>query len=212
MRFFAAEGGLAVLSVEYRLGPEHRFPRGHEDGIAAFGWAHANAVQLGIDPARIAVGGDSAGGGIAAAIGAFAESRELPRPAFAFLIYPAVDGRGDYPSRRMFDRDLPLTSQTIDWFAPRYADRADDDSPLFSPLLAPSPERLPPTYLLAAGFDPLLDEGRAYAERLRAAGVPIVYDLRPALSHAFVNLAGIVPAGRAALRDGIRAAAAALRS
>jgi acetyl esterase len=211
-RFFAAEGRIAVLSVEYRLGPEHRFPRGHEDGFAAFAWAQRSAAQLGIDPARIAVGGDSAGGGIAASIGALAEARGLTPPAYQFLIYPAVDARGDYPSRRDFDRGLPLTSETIAWFAPRYATRADDDSPLFSPLLAPAPERTPATYLLAAGFDPLLDEGQAYAERLRAAGARITYDLRPALSHAFVNLAGVVPDARRALRDGIRATAAALRA
>jgi acetyl esterase len=211
MRFFAAEGALAVLNVEYRLGPEHRFPRGHEDGFAAYAWALANAAQLGVDPARVAVGGDSAGGGIAASISAFAESRGLPPPAYQFLIYPSVDTRGDYPSRRSFDRGLPLTSETIAWFAPRYATREDDELPLLSPLLADAPERTPPTYLLAAGFDPLLDEGRAYADRLRGAGASVVYDLRPALSHAFVNLAGVVPAGRDALRDGIRATAAALR-
>jgi acetyl esterase len=211
MRFFAVEGRIAVLNVEYRLGPEHRFPRGHEDGFAAYAWAHATAAQLGVDPARIAVGGDSAGGGIAASIGAFAESRGLRPPAFQFLIYPSVDTRGDYPSRRSFNRGLPLTSETIAWFAPRYASREDDELPMLSPLLAPAPERTPPTYLLAAGFDPLLDEGRAYADRLRDAGVNVVYDLRPALSHAFVSLAGVVPAGRDALRDGIRATAAALR-
>ena len=212
MRFFAAEGEIAVLSVDYRLGPEHLFPRGHDDAFAAFAWAQREAAQLHIDPARIAVGGDSAGGGLAASISALARDRGLAPPAYQFLIYPAVDARGDYPSRREFDRGLPLTSETIAWFAPRYAMNDHHADPLFSPLLAPQPERTPPTYLLAAGFDPLLDEGRAFAERLRAAGVAVTYDLRPALSHAFVNLAGVVPDARRALRDGIRAAAAALRA
>jgi acetyl esterase len=90
--------------------------------------------------------------------------------------------------------------------------REHDAAGLFSPLLAPHPERTPPTYLLAAGFDPLVDEGRAYADRLRTAGVDVTYDLRPRLSHAFVNLAGVVPQARRALSDGIRATAAALRS
>ncbi|MDB5072455.1 MAG: Esterase/lipase [Candidatus Eremiobacteraeota bacterium] len=211
-RFFAAEGGIAVLSADYRLGPEHRFPRGHEDAFAAFAWVQREAAALGTDPARIAVGGDSAGGGLAAAIGAFAHERGLVPPAYQFLIYPAVDARGDYPSRRSFDHGLPLTSETIAWFAPRYATREHDAAALFSPLLAPHPERTPPTYLLAAGFDPLVDEGRVYADRLRTSGVDVTYDLRPALSHAFVNLAGVVPEARRALRDGIRATAAALRS
>jgi len=211
-RFFAAEGAIDVLSVEYRLGPEHRFPRGHDDAFAAFAWAQREAAQFGVDPARIAVGGDSAGGGLAASIGAFAHDRGLTPPAFQFLIYPAVDARGDYPSRRAFDHGLPLTSATIDWFAPRYATREDDAAPLFSPLLAAHPERTPPAYLLAAGFDPLVDEGRVYAERLRAAGVTVTYDLRPTLSHALVSLAGVVPEARRALRDGIRATAEALRA
>jgi acetyl esterase len=210
-RFFAAEGGIAVLSVEYRLGPEHRFPRAHEDAFAAFAWAQREAAALGVDPARIAVGGDSAGGGLAASLGAFAHERGLAPPAYQFLIYPGVDARGDYPSRRSFDRGLPLTSETIAWFAPHYAMREHDAAALFSPLLAPNPERTPPTYLLAAGFDPLVDEGRAYASQLRDAGVAVTYDLRPSLSHAFVNLAGVVPEARRALRDGIRATALALR-
>jgi acetyl esterase len=211
-RFFVAEGGIAVLSVEYRLGPEHRFPRGHEDAFAAFAWAQREAGALGVDAARIAVGGDSAGGGLAASISAFAEERGLKPPAYQLLIYPGVDGRGYYPSRRAFDRGLPLTSETIAWFAPRYTAEEERASPLFSPLLAPHPERTPPTYVLAAAFDPLLDEGRAYADRLRSAGVEVTYDLRPSLSHAFVNLAGVVPEARRALRDAIRATAAALRS
>jgi acetyl esterase len=211
-RFFAVQGQLAIVSVEYRLGPEHPFPRGAEDGIAAFAWAVRNAGELGTDAARTAVGGDSAGGTVAAAISAVAASRGLPRPAYQYLIYPGVDRRGDYASRRMFERGVPFTPATMEWFAANYAAGLDVDSPLASPLLAPHPEQNPPTYLLAAGFDPLVDEGKAYAERLRAAGVDVTYDLRPSLSHAFVNLAGVVPEARRALRDGIRATASALRA
>lgn len=211
-RFFAVQGQLVILSVEYRLGPEHPFPRGNEDGIAAFTWAVRNADELGTDAARTAVGGDSAGGTVAAAISAVAVSRGLRRPAYQFLIYPGVDRRGDYPSRRMPDRGLPFTPATMEWFGAHYAAGLDVDSPLASPLLAPHPEQNRPTYLLAAGFDPLVDEGKAYADRLRAAGVDVTYDLRPTLSHAFVNLAGVVPEARRALRDGIRATAIALRA
>jgi acetyl esterase len=211
-RFFAVRGQIAIVSVEYRLGPEHPFPRGPEDGIAAFRWAVRNAGELGADAARIAVGGDSAGGTIAAAISIVAASRGLRRPAHQFLIYPGLDRRGASPSRRLFERGVPFTPATMEWFAAHYGAGLDVDSPLASPLLAPHAEQNPPTYLLAAAFDPLVDEGKAYADLLRAAGVDVTYDLRPTLSHAFVNLAGVVPEARRALRDGIRAVAAALRT
>ena len=210
-RFFAAEGGIAVLSVEYRLGPEHRFPRGHEDAFAAFAWAQREAVSLGIDPAQIAVGGDSAGGGLAASIGALAHERSLVPPAYLFLIYPAADARGDYPSRRSFDRGLPLTSETIAWFAPRYATR---DGRRHAAVLAAARAASGTNAADLSARSRLRPAARRrprYAERLRAAGVRVDYDLRPALSHAFVNLAGVVPEARRALRDGIRATAAALR-
>ncbi len=211
-RYFARAGRLAVLSVEYRLGPEHRYPRAHEDGFAALAWAQRNAALLGADPARIALGGDSAGGGIAASVAAFAAERGLAPPAYQLLIYPAVDPDGPHPSRTAFTEGLPLTSATIAWFASHYErTQADAPRPLLAPLRAPSLAGAPPAYVLAAGFDPLLDEGRAYADRLREAGVPVVYDLRPTLAHAFVNLAGAVPEARRALRDAIHATAAALR-
>ncbi len=212
-RFFAVEGELLVLSVEYRLGPEHPFPRAYEDAFAAYAWALRNAAQLGADPNAIAVGGDSAGGGLAAAVGAFAGERRLPRPAYQFLIYPSVDATGATPSRRDSARSPLLDDAMIRWFAARYL-RDDEDAtvPLRSPLLAPTLANSPPTYLLAAAYDPLVDEGRAYADRLRAEGVPVTYDLRETLPHGLVNLAGVVPAARRALRDGIRATGAALRA
>jgi len=210
-RFFAAQGQITIVSVEYRLCPEHPFPRGQEDGIAAFAWVVRNAADLGADATRIAVGGDSAGGTVAAAISSVAVSRGLQRPAYQFLIYPGVDRRGTYPSRQLSAPGMPFTPATLAWFAAKNSAGLDVNSPLASPLLAPHAEQMPPTYLLAAGFDPLVDEGKAYADHLRAAGVDVVYDLRPALSHAFVNLAGVVPEARRALRDGIRAVAAALR-
>jgi acetyl esterase len=210
-RFFAVHGQIAIVSVAYRLGPEHPFPRGAEDGIAAFAWCARNAGELGVDAARIAVGGDSAGGTVAAAISGVAAARGLQRPARQFLIYPGVDRRGTYASRRQFERGVPFTPTTLEWFAAHYAAGLDVDSPLASPLRA-DPAQSPPTYLLAAGFDPLVDEGKAYADLLRVAGVDVTYDLRPTLSHAFVNLAGVVPEARRALRDGICATASALRS
>jgi acetyl esterase len=210
--YFARTGRLAVLSVEYRLAPEHRYPRAHEDAFAALAWAQRNAALLGADPARIAVGGDSAGGGIAAAVAAFAAARGIAPPAYQLLVYPSVDPDGGHASRTAFASGLPLTSATIAWFASHHGPaQAGQARPLLAPMRADSLAGAPPAYVLAAGFDPLVDEGRAYAERLREAGVPVEYDLRPTLSHAFANLAGAVPAARRALRDAIRTTAAALR-
>ena len=205
-RFFAREGGVAVLSVGYRLGPEHPFPRAHDDAFAALAWARRNAR-------RVAVGGDSAGGGLAAALAAYAHERGVTPPDAQMLIYPAVDARGRFPSRARFTSGVPLTPAAIDWFAARFV-RAPEDlgDPLLTPLDAPAPERLPPSYVLLAGYDPLVDEGRAYAARLRAAGVPVIEDERPTLAHGFVNLAGIVPEARRALRAAILATAAALHA
>jgi acetyl esterase/lipase/short-subunit dehydrogenase len=210
-RYLASEGRIAVLSVDYRLAPEYRLPRAYEDAFAALGWLQQNATSLGLDPGHIAVGGDSAGGGLAATLSSFAESQGLARPAFAFLIYPAVDATGRFPSRNQYRGDLPLTPETIAWFGERaIATPADAANPWLTPLDAPNPERHPPAYILAAQYDPLVDEGRAYFERLRDAGVTVTYDLRPTLPHAFVNLAGILPEARRALTTGIRATAAAL--
>jgi acetyl esterase/lipase/short-subunit dehydrogenase involved in D-alanine esterification of teichoic acids len=210
-RFFAREGRIAVLSVDYRLGPENRFPRSFDDAFAALGWLQKNAESLGLSADHIAVGGDSAGGNISAALSLYAESRGLARPAFAFLIYPATDGTERFPSRKEYTGNLPLTPATIAWFAERATSTPEDkQDPLFVPLDAPHPERHPPAYILAAQYDPLVDEGLAYYERLRDAGVAVTYDLRPTLPHAFVNLAGILPEARRALTAGIRATAAAL--
>ncbi len=212
-RFFARTGGIGVLSVEYRLAPEFPFPRGHEDAFAALCWAQQNAAALRVDPARIAVGGDSAGGGLSAALSAHAASRGIAPPAYQLLIYPAVDREHDFPSAHRYVKDLPLTRETIDWFAQHFIrDGTGAHDPLLALLAVPHPERLPPTYVLAAQYDPLLDEGRAYADRLRDAGVPVVYDLRTTLPHAFVNIAGAVPAARRALHDAITHTAAHLAS
>jgi acetyl esterase/lipase/short-subunit dehydrogenase involved in D-alanine esterification of teichoic acids len=210
-RFLAREGRIAVLSVDYRLGPEYRFPLAYDDAFAALGWLQKNAASLGLAADRIAVGGDSAGGALSATLSTFAESKGLARPAYAFLIYPATDMTGRFPSRSEYTGNLPLTPEIMTWFAQRALSSPDAvNDPLLAPLDAPNPERHPPTYILAAQYDPLVDEGRAYYERLRDAGVDVTYDLRPTLSHAFVNLAGIVPEARRALTAGIRATAAAL--
>jgi|SRR5579872_4605576 len=211
-RFFAHEGRMSVIAVGYRLGPEHPFPTAFEDAFDALAFVQRHAAELDIDAARIAVGGDSAGGGIAAVLSTHASERGLATPAFQLLIYPSLDGTGRFPSRRAFTDGLPLTTRTIEWFRKHFVMNPDDArAPFLTPLDAPHPERLPQTYILAAGYDPLVDEGSAYADRLRAAGVPVTYDLRASLPHAFVNMAGAVPAARDALVDAIHATAATLR-
>ncbi len=207
-RFIAHEGSIAVLSVDYRLAPEHRFPAAFEDGFAAYAWLQQHARGLRFDQRRIAVSGDSAGAGIAAAISTYGAGRGLPRPAYQFLIYPPVDGTGRFESRSAFVRGLPLTAQVVDWFGRHYLTRPEDAAAPFMTLIdAPNLERLPKTYILAAGYDPLVDEGRAYAERLQSAGVDVAYDLRPAQAHGFVSFPRIAPAGGRAVREAVHAVA-----
>jgi acetyl esterase len=210
-RYFAHEGKIAVISVEYRLGPEYRFPVAFDDGFDALRWLQSSAAGLGLDPSRIAVCGDSAGGGIAATLSAFAVVNGLNRPAFQYLIYPPLDATERFPSRRKFSKGVPLTPELRAWFASHFFRSQEDAThPYLTQIDAPNPQLLPPTYFQAAGYDPLVDEGRYYADRLRDAGVQIVYDLRPALAHGFVNFPRIVPEARRAIRDGIRAVSAAL--
>ncbi len=210
-RYFAYEGKIAVISVEYRLGPEHRFPVAFEDGFDALRWLQNNAHGLGLDATRIAVCGDSAGGSIAATLSAFAVVNGLERPAFQYLIYPPLDGTERFPSRHRVTNGEPLTPALRTWFANQFfRSPADATHPYITQIDAPNPQQLPPTYFQAAGYDALVDEGRFYAERARAVGVPVVYDLRPTLAHGFVNFPRIVPEARRALRDGIHAVSAAL--
>jgi len=152
-----------------------------------------NAGELGADAARIAVGGDSAGGTIAAAISIVATSRGLRRPAHQFLIYPGLDRRGTYPSRESFERGVPFTPATLGLVRGALSLRARRRLSARVAAARTDPEQNPTTYLLAAGFRSAVDEGKAYAGLLRAAGVDVTYDLRPTLSHAFVNLAGSSP-------------------
>jgi len=208
----AHDGGMPVLSVDYRLGPEWKFPTAIEDGFDAFAWLQAHARDFACDPGYIAVGGDSSGGAIAAAISAFAHERSLAAPAYQLLIYPPLDATERFPSRSSFAHGVPFTAVKRRWWAQNFQrSPADRAHPYLTQIEAPHPERLPPTYFLAAGYDALLDEGRAYAARLREAGVPVVYDLRPTLAHGFVSFPRILPEARRALRDAMHATANALR-
>jgi acetyl esterase len=207
-RFLAAHSGAAVLSVEYRLAPEHPFPAAAEDAPAAFSWAVANAAELGLDPHRVAVGGDSAGANLAAVTCLQARDAGGPTPAMQLLIYPVTETAEELPSRRLFDHGFLLTRADMDFFEAHYlppgVDRTD---PRVSVLRADDLAGLPPAYVATAGFDPLRDEGEAYALRLREAGVKVALQRHPGLVHTFANLTAVSRSSRHAMLE----AAGALR-
>jgi acetyl esterase len=207
-RFLAVHSGAAVLAIDYRLAPEHPFPAAVEDAAAAYSWTRAGAEQLGLDPARIAVGGDSAGANLAAVVSLLAREEDAPLPAMQLLIYPVTESAAEMPSRLTFAEGFLLTRPDMDYFEDRYlppgADRAD---PRVSVLRAEDLSGLPPAYVAVAGFDPLRDEGVAFARRLREAGVPTALRLHPDLIHTFANLTAICPSARQAMLE----AAGALR-
>jgi acetyl esterase len=207
-RFLAATAGTAVLAIDYRLAPEHPFPAAVEDAWAGFAWATANGTELGIDPARIAVGGDSAGGNLAAVVSLLARAGGGVMPAMQLLIYPPTDSAGDLPSRRLFAEGFLLTKGDMDAFEQAYLPPGTDATdPRVSILLAPDLTGLPPAYVATAGFDPLRDEGEAYALRMREAGVQVAVRRHPGLIHSFVNHTAISRTARAAMLE----AAGALR-
>jgi acetyl esterase len=182
-----------VVAVDYRLAPEHKFPAAVEDAIAATGWIAGNAARLGIDAARLAVAGDSAGGNLAAVVSLDARDRGGPRLVHQVLIYPGTDMRMGWPSLERHAQQLPLTRAGMHWFVAHYlrseADKADWRA---SPLMAPSLERLPPALVITAGFDPLCDEGEAYAAALRKAGVRVAHERFEGQIHGFVNMGRII--------------------
>jgi acetyl esterase len=209
-RYLAAKSGCIVVSVGYRLSPEAKFPAAIEDCLAAFRWVAEHAASLGGRPDCIAIGGDSAGGNMAAVCSLQLRDEPGPKPAFQLLIYPATDLAQHRPSYQSCGQDFLLTIAMMQWFMGHYlADPAQAQDPRVSPLLAPDVSGLPPTFLCTAGFDPLRDEGKAFAEKLQAAGVPTIYRNFESLTHGFVGFTAIAAAARAmdeiafALRQGL---------
>jgi acetyl esterase len=201
-RALANEAHCAVVSVDYRLAPEDKFPAAVDDSIAATAWIAGQAAVLGIDPARLAIGGDSAGATLAAVVCIASRDRGAPRLGFQILIYPATDLAMTHDSHRRFTSGLPLTHGTMAWFRDLYlrsaADRADWRA---SPLRAADLRSLPPAYLLTAGFDPLCDEGDDYARRLLEAGVAVVHRRHPQQIHGFLTMGRIIPAAHEAIAE-----------
>ena len=191
-RALAGKSGTILVSVEYRLAPEHPFPAAIDDAIASTRWVLENASSLGIDPAAVAVGGDSAGGNLAA-LTALALRDDTRRLAFQLLIYPATDLTRSLPSHALFPNSFFLSKAAGDWYLGHYLpDGAVATDPHASPLLARDLSRLPPALVMTAGFDPLRDEGRGYAEKMRAAGVEVEHVCSEGSMHGFLHLGGVI--------------------
>ena len=187
-RLICRDADVHVLSVDYRLAPEHEAPAAVEDAYAAYRWAVAGAAELGADPDRIAVGGDSAGGNLAAVVSMLARDEGFRQPALQFLLYPVTNFSGETRSRTLFADGYFLTKKDIDWFQAHYLGASVDASdPRVSPLLAEDLSGLPPALVATGGFDPLRDEGVQYAEALAAAGVPVDHRQFATLVHGFAN-------------------------
>lgn len=207
-RHLAREAGVRVLSVDYRLAPEAEAPVAAEDALAAYQWAVEHAEDLGADPTRVGVGGDSAGGNLAAVVAQQCVRRGIPAPALQLLIYPAVDLIGRRPSRDLFGEGFFLTEYDINWYRDHYTpDPAVRADPRVSPLLADDLSGLAPAYVVTGGFDPLRDEGNEYADRLRAAGVRVEHVCEPGLVHGFASILGLegeVSAARRRITTAVR--------
>jgi acetyl esterase len=199
-RMLANESKCRVISVDYRLSPEHKFPAAVDDALSAVTWIEANAAQLGVDANRLAVGGDSAGGALAAVVAQLARDAGAPKIAFQLLLFPVTHIGADTHSRRAFADGYFLEGKGLEWFFNHYFEPgADRAHPKASPLLAEKFTGLPPAYIMVAGFDPLHDEGVAYAEKLRAAGVKVTLDDHPGMVHDFIYLQAVLPQAAEAL-------------
>lgn len=214
-RLLCSQAGVAVLNVGYRLAPEHPFPAAVDDAINAFRWAQANAERLGIDPTRIAVGGDSAGGNLATVVAQQTVTAQRnpgghgPAPAYQLLFAPVTDLAARTRSYTRFGSGFFLTAAQMDWYAAHYLTDPDQAlDPRVSPLRAKDLRGLPPAYVAVAGFDVLRDEVVAYATRLREAGVRVELRVHAGLVHPFVNAIGVGTTSRTAVLE----AAGALRA
>lgn len=208
-RAIATASGCLVASVNYRHAPEHKFPAAVEDGYAALRHIAEHPHDFSADPGRIAVGGDSSGGNIAAAVTLMARDRGGPPIAFQLLIYPVTDHRFDTRSYHDHAEGYLLTKAGMAWFWNHYLScPADGDHPYASPLRARDLRGLPPAWIATAEYDPLRDEGEAYAARLKQAGVPVGTKRYDGMIHGFLNMAGAMDQGRQLMQD----AAVALRA
>lgn len=193
-----------VVSVDYRLAPEHPFPTPLLDCFMASSWVFQYADEFGGDAYRIAVGGDSAGGNLAAAVSLLRRDMELPPPVFQLLVYPATDGTRKHPSVHENAEGYFLTAKAMDWFWKHYCDAHDAYTDRFaSPLIAEDLSNLPPAFVMTAEFDPLRDEGIAYAEALSDAGNRVEHKLYEGMIHGFFNQSRILPCTAQGMEDAV---------
>lgn len=208
-RQLAHRADCLVVAADYRLAPEHKFPAAVEDCQAALAWTGSHAAALGGDPNRIAIGGDSAGGNLSAVVSRLARDAGGPPLVLQLLIYPGTAAAPDSASHQRCAEGYLLSQRTIRWFYKHYLNAPDDaHDPRFAPLLADDLSGLPPALVMVAGYDPLHDEGVAYAEHLREAGNRVEIIDYPGMVHAFLSMAGAVDTAREAMHQ----AALALRN
>ena len=205
-RWLANLGGAVIVCPDYRLAPDHKFPAGLEDCLAALRFMAENAAEPGIDPSRLGVAGDSAGGNLAAVLALLARDGLAPSLAAQILIYPNTDARQMANSYQRFGDGFGLTATTMAWFRDHYVRTPDDIVDWrVSPLLAPDLAGVAPAFVALAGCDILADEGAAYAARLQAAGVPLILRRWPGQIHGFVSMGRHTPAARQAVAEAVAA-------
>jgi acetyl esterase len=210
-RLLCDDVGAVVMSVDYRLAPEAKFPAAAEDCIAAYEWALAHGAELGADGRRVAIAGDSAGGNLAAVVALLARERGLPQPALQLLVYPVTDY--EFESMSMIDNASGyfLEAESMRWFWGHYASTTDDFADWrFSPMRADDVTGLAPAVVITAEFDPLRDQGEAYGRRLRDAGVPCEIMRADGLIHGFFGMHDFMPPGKTPWDTAVAALRAAL--
>jgi acetyl esterase len=210
-RLFTAEGGFKVIALDYRLAPEHPWPAAVDDAWAALQWIEENASSLGVDAGRIAVGGDSAGGMLAAIVTQLAREKGGVKIAYQMLLFPNTHVGGETSSMNEFAVGYFLERRVIDYFNSLYLPAGTDcNSPKVSPLRAKSFAGLPPAYVMLGGYDPLHDEGLSYADKLRGAGVKVTIADYPDLVHGFIYLQTVLPQAHEAVAEAAKAVKKAL--
>lgn len=213
MRQLANEASIIVISANYRMGPEHKFPAAHDDAYAAYKWGRANAAAFGGDPARVGIGGDSAGGNMAIAVSYQLLQEGAQPPAMQLLYYPATDRRKDlYASTKLFGEGFGLDvafSRLMETLV--FSSESDVQNVRLSPMIAPSFKRMPPAIIATSGFDYLRDQGKAYADRLQKDGVTVLYTNHPSLIHGWMQWSGVLDDADKACIDTARAAGKMLR-
>jgi acetyl esterase len=205
--------GCVVVSVDYRLAPEHTFPAAVDDAYAAARWVSEHAAEIGADPARVAVGGDSAGGHLAAVAAMLARDEGTPPLVFQLLVYPAIEHEFSRPSMVENAEGYMLTTEMMRWFYGHFLnDPSEGDDPRVSPIRAESLAGLPPAFVVTAEFDPLRDQGIAYAEALASAGVSVTSTTYDGVFHGFFNMQAMIDQAKIAVGDAVLALRAAFGS